>query len=138
MLPKPPLAEIAGLNTRPSPKRNWRAPKTTSSTHSSSATTRATKFSPSASELEFYGYPADYLETYKAALEKVTLADVNRVAKKYIHPDKLANPGGRQSEIKPSLDEIKPGPNNPREMSNWNLPQRSRSSSRNPSSAGPA
>ena len=23
--------------------------------------------------LEFYGYPADYLETYKAALEKVTL-----------------------------------------------------------------
>ena len=27
--------------------------------------------------LEFYGYPADYLETYKAALEKVTVADLN-------------------------------------------------------------
>jgi len=40
--------------------------------------------------LEFYGYPADYLESYKAALEKVTLADLDRVAKKYIHPDKLA------------------------------------------------
>ena len=40
--------------------------------------------------LEFYGYPADYLETYKAALEKVTLADLSAAAKKYIHPDKLA------------------------------------------------
>ena len=40
--------------------------------------------------LEFYGYPADYLETYKAALEKVTVADLDRVAKKYIHPGKLA------------------------------------------------
>ncbi|MGB6194172.1 MAG: pitrilysin family protein, partial [Terracidiphilus sp.] len=35
--------------------------------------------------LEFYGFPADYLETYKAALEKVTTADVNAVAKKYVH-----------------------------------------------------
>jgi zinc protease len=27
--------------------------------------------------LEFYGYPADYLESYRAALEKVTLADLD-------------------------------------------------------------
>jgi len=40
--------------------------------------------------LEFYGYPADYLETYKAGLEKVTLADLTAAAKKYIHPEKLA------------------------------------------------
>ena len=40
--------------------------------------------------LEFYGYPADYLETYKTALEKVTVADLNAAAKKYIHPDKYA------------------------------------------------
>jgi zinc protease len=40
--------------------------------------------------LEFYGYPEDYLETYRAALEKVTLADVTAAAKKYIHPDRLA------------------------------------------------
>jgi len=46
--------------------------------------------------LEFYGYPADYLETYRAALEKVTLADLAAVAKKYVHPDKLASAGGRQ------------------------------------------
>lgn len=38
---------------------------------------------------EFYGYPADFLEKYRAAIEKVTIADVDRVARKYIHPDKI-------------------------------------------------
>ncbi|MGA9069157.1 MAG: pitrilysin family protein [Terracidiphilus sp.] len=61
--------------------------------------------------LEFYGYPPDYLETYKAALEKVTVADLDRVAKKYIHPDKLAIlVVGNGPEIKPGLDELKLGP----------------------------
>jgi len=62
-------------------------------------------------QLEFYGYPADYLETYKAALEKVSIADLNRVAKKYIHPEKMAVlVVGNGSEIKPGLDELKLGP----------------------------
>ncbi|HEY6967737.1 MAG TPA: pitrilysin family protein [Candidatus Angelobacter sp.] len=39
---------------------------------------------------EFYGYPADFLERYRTGIEKVTVADVNRVARKYIHPEKLA------------------------------------------------
>ncbi len=39
---------------------------------------------------EFYGYPADTLERYRAGVEKVTVADVERVAKKYIHLEKLA------------------------------------------------
>lgn len=61
--------------------------------------------------LEFYGYPADYLETYKAALEKVTVADLNAAAKKYIHPDKYAVlVVGNGPEMKPGLDELKMGP----------------------------
>jgi zinc protease len=61
--------------------------------------------------LEFYGYPADYLETYRAALEKVTVPDLNAVAKKYIHPGKLAIlVVGNGPEIKPSLEELKLGP----------------------------
>ena len=61
--------------------------------------------------LEFYGYPADYLETYQAALKKVTLADLNSVAKKYIHPKKLALlVVGNGPEIKPGLDDLKLGP----------------------------
>ena len=64
--------------------------------------------------LEFYGYPADYLETYKAGLEKVTVADLAAVAKKYIHPDKLAVlVVGNSPEIKPPLDDLKMGPIHP-------------------------
>jgi zinc protease len=39
---------------------------------------------------EFYGYPADWLDKYPAEIQKVTAADVNRVAAKYIHRDQLA------------------------------------------------
>ena len=39
---------------------------------------------------EYYGYPADFLERYRAGIEKVTTADVARVAAKYVHRDQLA------------------------------------------------
>ena len=38
----------------------------------------------------YFGFPADYLSRYRQNIEKVTPADVNRVAKKYIHKDQLA------------------------------------------------
>ncbi len=41
-------------------------------------------------QLEFYGYPADYWQKYQKGIESVTAADVERVAKKYVHPDQLA------------------------------------------------
>jgi|CZKJ01.1.fsa_nt_gi zinc protease len=39
---------------------------------------------------EFYGYPADWLDKYPAEIQKVTAADVNRIAGKYVHRDQLA------------------------------------------------
>lgn len=39
---------------------------------------------------EMYGYPADFLERYQKGVEKVTAADVDRVAKKYLVKDKFA------------------------------------------------
>jgi zinc protease len=39
---------------------------------------------------EFYGYPADWLDKLPAEIQKVTAADVNRVAAKYVHRDQLA------------------------------------------------
>jgi zinc protease len=39
---------------------------------------------------EFYGYPLDTLERFRREIEKVTTADVNRVAKKYLKPESLA------------------------------------------------
>ncbi|PSH04478.1 MAG: insulinase family protein [Acidobacteria bacterium] len=38
---------------------------------------------------EFYGYPKDFLERYRAGVEKVTAADVLRVANKYLHREQL-------------------------------------------------
>ena len=38
----------------------------------------------------FYGLPSDFLEQYRANIEKVTIADVARVARQYVHPDKMA------------------------------------------------
>lgn len=37
-----------------------------------------------------YDLPEDYLETYRAEVNKITLDDVERVANKYITPDKIA------------------------------------------------
>jgi len=39
---------------------------------------------------EFYGYPPDWLDRYQAEVKKVTPADVNRVAAKYMHRDKFS------------------------------------------------
>ena len=39
---------------------------------------------------EFYGYPADWLDKYQAEIKKVTAADANRVAAKYVHREQLA------------------------------------------------
>jgi zinc protease len=39
---------------------------------------------------EFYGYPSDWLDKFPAEIQKVTPADVNRVAAKYVHRDQLA------------------------------------------------
>ena len=41
-------------------------------------------------KLEFYGYPADYHEKYPEQIAKVTVDDVNRVAKKYLNPSGFA------------------------------------------------
>ncbi len=39
---------------------------------------------------EFYGYPPDWLDKFEAEIKKVTAADANRVAAKYVHRDQLA------------------------------------------------
>lgn len=39
---------------------------------------------------EYYGYPPDWLDKYQAEIKKVTAADVNRVAAKYMHRNELA------------------------------------------------
>ncbi|HXH69231.1 MAG TPA: pitrilysin family protein [Pyrinomonadaceae bacterium] len=39
---------------------------------------------------KLYDLPADYLQTYREKISKVSIEDIDRVAKKYITPDKIA------------------------------------------------
>jgi zinc protease len=108
------LSEISGLTTRPfTAVELARAQDNILSSFLFRYDTRE-KVLAERVKLEFYGYPADYLESYKSALENVTLADLDRVAKKYIHPDKLAIlVVGKGPEIKPALDQLNLGPVQP-------------------------
>ena len=57
--------------------------------------------------LAFYGYPPDYLEKFRTGIERVTAADVTRVAQKYIEPDKLAIVVvGNKADIQPPLSAL--------------------------------
>ena len=39
--------------------------------------------------LEFFGYPEGYLENYRDNIARVTREDLLRVARKYLHPDRM-------------------------------------------------
>ena len=39
--------------------------------------------------LDFYSYPDDYMETYQQKIAAVTVEDVQRVARQYLHPGQL-------------------------------------------------
>jgi zinc protease len=111
---KAALGEIAGLDTRPMTEDELKRAKDDILNGFLFRYDTKEKVLDESVRLEFYGYPPDYLETYKAALEKVTVADINAVAKKYIHPDKLAVlVVGNGAEIKPGLDELSLGPIHP-------------------------
>ena len=104
------MEEIAGLTTRPFTEEELARSKDNILNSFLFRYDTKEKVLGARERLEFYGYPANYLETYKAALEKVSLADLNAVAKKYIHPEKLAVlVVGNGPEIKPGLDELKMG-----------------------------
>ena len=111
---KAALAEISGLNEKPFTDVELKRAKDDILTSFLFRYDTREKVLAESVKLEFYGYPANYLETYKAALEKVTLADVNAAAKKYVHPDKLAVlVVGNGSEIKPPLDDLGMGAAHP-------------------------
>ena len=58
---------------------------------------------------EFYGYPKDFLEKYRAGVEKVAPADVYRVANQYLHKEDLkVLVIGNAAEFQKQLAELGP------------------------------
>ena len=111
---KAAMAEIAGLTTKPFTQDELDRGKDNLLSSFLFRYDTKDKVLAEAERLEFYGYPANYLVTYKADLEKVSLADLKMVATKYIHPDSYAVlVVGNGPEIKPGLDELKMGPVQP-------------------------
>ena len=111
---KAALGEIAGLHSRPITEDELKRAKDNILNGFLFRYDTREKVLEERVRLEFYGYPPDYLETYKAAVQKVTVADVNAVAQKYVHPDKLAVlVVGNAAEIKPGLEELSMGPVHP-------------------------
>ncbi len=67
-----------------------------------------------AARLEFYGYPADFLNRFRAGLERVTLADLERVARTRVDASKLAVlVVGNQAEFGRGLAALQLGPPQP-------------------------
>ncbi|MBD2385177.1 M16 family metallopeptidase [Cylindrospermum sp. FACHB-282] len=58
---------------------------------------------------EYYGYPADFLFRYQKAVATTTAADVQRVARQYLQPEKLVTlVVGNQNAIQPPLTQLAP------------------------------
>ncbi|MEB3341249.1 MAG: pitrilysin family protein [Okeania sp.] len=56
---------------------------------------------------EYYGYPKDFIFRYRQKLEKVRVADVQRVAEKYLQPEKIVTlVVGNQEAIEPPLSSL--------------------------------
>lgn len=56
---------------------------------------------------EYYGYPADFLFRYQKAVKATTIKDVQRVAQKYLQPNKIVTlVVGNASAIKPPLTSL--------------------------------
>ena len=59
---------------------------------------------------QYYGYPEDFIFQYQRAIAETTVEDVQRVAQKYLQPDKIVTlVVGNSQEIQPKLETLTKG-----------------------------
>jgi zinc protease len=65
----------------------------------------------SGSSLFVYGLPLDYFNSLPAKIDAVSVADVQRVARQYLHPEEMVTIAvGDKSKIEPTLRELNQSP----------------------------
>ena len=84
------MVEIDGLNSRPATDEEVRKAKESILNSFVFNYDSPAKILREQITYAYFGYPADYLARYRENIEKVTRADVARVAQKYVHKDQLA------------------------------------------------
>jgi zinc protease len=73
-----------------------------------------------------YSLPLDYYSTLPASIDKVSIADVSRVAAQYLHPEKMTVVAvGDRARILPGLAALKLGPVEPSDFEGKVLPPKS-------------
>lgn len=118
------MAEINGLKTQPFTEEELKRAKDQVLNSFIFNYDTKEKVLSAAVRLEFYGYPADFLEKYRDSVERVTTADLERVAKKYIDPSKLAVlVVGNQQEFGTPLTELGMGTPHPIDITIPGMPQ---------------
>ena len=93
---KAAMAEIAGLTTKPFTEEELKRAKDDILNSFLFRYDTRDKVLAEQVRLEFYGYPADYLETYKAALENVTRARFGKGGKEVHSPGQTRRSGSWQ------------------------------------------
>lgn len=59
--------------------------------------------------IEIYGLPKDFYDKFREEVKKITAKDIQEVAKKYLHPDRLLIVvSGNSKQIKPVLEKFGP------------------------------
>jgi zinc protease len=118
------LAEVDGLKTKPFTEVELKRAKDQVLNSFIFNYDSKDKVLAEAARLEFYGYPADFLDKYHDGVEHVTVADLERVAKKYIDPSKVAVlVVGNQQEFGTPLTELGLGAPHPIDITIPGVPQ---------------
>jgi zinc protease len=108
------LKDIAELKTRPFTEDELRMAKDQLLNSFVFNYDTKDKVLSAAARLEFYGYPADFLNRFRTGVEKVTVADLERVAKTRVDASNLdVLIVGNRAEFGRSLSELKLGPPQP-------------------------
>jgi zinc protease len=103
------LEEIARLKTQPFTEEELKSAKDQILNSFIFEYDSRDKILAAQASFEFYGYPETYLEHYRDQIERVTTADLERVAKTYIDPARLAIlVVGNQAEIRPPVSTLGP------------------------------